>query len=210
MSDTSGGTAYFMSEMFQAMTTGAEEGSTRARGGAFWTAYNAAKDIKEIWDNPNYTTAEKQALSAVILATTSYPAPYDIPITYETAWEYINITPEAFEGIPKDELFQWLAENFPEHFYVNDYGTLSTISMAPDGSVPSDLPFPVTDNPDNSSPTDLTPDGRPVSDISNDAADDLGDAEKTASPLVLDLDGDGIELASDGSPAWSGRHGRVP
>ena len=196
MSDTSGGTAYFMSEMFQAMTTGAEEGSTRARGGAFWTAYNAAKDIKEIWDNPNYTTAEKQALSAVILATTSYPAPYDIPITYETAWEYINITPEAFEGIPKDELFQWLAENFPEHFYVNDDGTLSTISMAPDGSVPSDLPFPVTDNPDNSSPTDLTPDGRPVSDISNDAADDLGDAEKTASPLVLDLDGDGIELAS--------------
>lgn len=110
-----------------------------------------------------------------------------------------------------DENFLFFEENFPEDFYQSE-GVLyvrnfdvpvdEIIENPEEYPAPAPASAPSTGTP---VPEQMTPDQRPVSPTRQDTQNPYGNAKDAVSPLVLDLDGDGIELVAlndAGSVFW--------
>ena len=152
----------------------------------FIKAVELLGDIYEIQNNPAYPQNIKDAVSVVLIGGLfgGLTPAADIPYTFQEAWTLVNGVPDQFGGGTKEEFWQDLNAQWPDEFPLNQAGdelTIPDFISSPASSVPLD---PVDQPLPNEQPSQPIPD----------AAGDFGDATDNQSPLVMDLDGDGIEL----------------
>lgn len=172
---------------------GAEELATAPRveqvlrGVNVWyTAASLADSMIELRADPRFPEEAKDAICVAMVAQLmgGVTVLADLPMYYEQAWEYLNDLPEFIGDMTKEEFMDYLEETYPDHFQRNplDSGKF--------------LEPPFIDNPTG---PDFSPYDVPLIPASFPAPGSQGpfaSAPNAASPVVLDLDGDGVELTT--------------
>lgn len=157
-------------------------------------AAHALNDIVKINDHPEYPSEIKTILSLAVLAKLfdGVPVYTDIPLTFSQAWDYINNVPSHVGDMSKEEFFQDLANRFPDLFQRDN---VTGEMNRPDyiDNPPSEPTFwPLLGVPDSF--PEINPAPKPQWSPSPQAV--WANSPSTSSPLVLDLDGDGVELTA--------------
>lgn len=149
-------------------------------------AANFLDKVAEINSHDEWPEETRDALAVIQAAHIMRGSPIpgaDIPLTFEQAWAYVNDLPEFIGPLTKEEFMQYLEEKYPDIFQRDPLTTLFGLPAYlndPQGLDPSDLEGPLVPV-SLPQPGSLTP--------------FLG-APNAPSPLVLDLDGDGVELTT--------------
>ena len=149
-----------------------------------------ARQIAHVQNNDKFPQDVKDALSAAMILHTLAGSvlPADVDHVFEAAWDLTG-TPSNLgdPGQRRDDFFEDLNDQFGDDMFPLDE----------DGKL--DLPgFDPTD-PSHSLPIEdeqASPAENPVGDETNQAGILTGEAEQEGTPLILDLDNDGIEVSS--------------
>ncbi len=164
------------------------------------------EDIEDIYNDPRFPADVKDSVILLYIAARMGPySPDGVIELFGQAWDLVNNVPDHLaNGMTREEFYEFLAKEFPDHFYKDEHGKLKLVGN-PDALPPdqrpdnSDLPekphnMPGTDEPVNVSKPIANP-------------NDLNkQAPSQASPLVLDLDGqDGVEVSKLGYGEGSSR-----
>ncbi|MEW8110519.1 MAG: calcium-binding protein [Candidatus Thiodiazotropha endolucinida] len=149
-------------------------------------AYVALSEIAWVQNHANWPQGTKDAISVLIIANTfaGFPVPTSIPMTFQAGWDAVTGVPDQFGGGTKEEFWAELAERFPDLFVLdgNELTEPDFISSPPTQADYSDLDQPLA---------------RPeIPDPSSEPREKFDDSQTVASPLIVDLDSDGIELTA--------------
>ncbi len=177
-------------------------GSAKGMRGAL-NILHAVDDINKINANDKYPDEIKNLLTTAILLDLLGSGglfPADLPTFLETAWE-VSMTIPGNLGDPektKDDFFRELNEEFPEEFPLDENGKISLPEITPE-YVPPISPAPIQIETVNTA----NPDSIRISKLG--VVNDYNVTKALSDPLVLDLDGNGIDLAAidgNGSVYW--------
>lgn len=178
-----------------------------ARIAVYIKASEVLEGIYRIIDDPSYPQEYKEAIVAItilgVAGRTSLGA--DIPGIYADFFDLINNVDDYDMGVEtREEFFQKLETLFPDVFVLGPTGFLTPPGVSdPENYVP---PNPMLD-PNSLAPAyaPLPPNDGLIPSPVMKPADIQGGASQLVSPLVLDLDGDGVELTKLGyGPGASG------
>lgn len=182
----------------EALADGIADAATAAQATGDWAVLQATswgyiksllalKEISEVQNHPDWGQGEKDAITVLIIANTfaGFSVPTSIPMTYQAAWNAVNGVPDQYGGGTKEEFWDELADSYPDLFQLDGNGELTTpdfISSPPTQADYSDLEQPLARS---KPPTPL-----------EDVRGDFGQAQTVTSPLVVDVDSDGVELTT--------------
>lgn len=185
--------SYYGSQAIAEYTADALNHASTTEGGEKIFRLNLARKgfdtlitLYEIRTDDEYPDDIKDALSVMVIAGLfgGYTPAADLPLTFQQAWDYINNIPNVYDGGSKEEFWEKLNERFGDDLFpLNLDGTLSPPDFL--GSPPIQPDF---------SPLDTLPNQPHPSQPVVDGVEPFVDAPAESTPLVIDLDNDGVEL----------------
>ncbi len=202
MSETFDENEYLFDEAVRVVTDFIEDlGASKSLSSAI-SLVQAVKDINSINNNDQYPDDIKDLVTKAILleALAGGVLPTDLPALVAAAWEIAQGVPDnlADPDKLKEDFFEELNKDCGDCFPLDENGKLDLPTITPDYVAPPIIApekvSPVnTDNPELNRPSDT------------ELLEAFDNTKQTSSPIVLDLDGNGIDLAavdSNGAVYW--------
>lgn len=147
----------------------------------------------DIWSNPDIPYEAKRA-SSILSSMGVLASPYifgaNIDDTFEELWEDVYNIPDVFGGGTKEEFFQRLNELVPDAFPLDENGNIVKPWWI------DNPPGPPTAADYEGLDDAINPDERPSQEVANEVKHIMDVSKDHLSPLVLDIDGGGIQLVS--------------